>query len=299
MWIQKVTGGGVQALAFAPGGRTLYTKDAGGWVSKWDVPNRKGGRAFRPGKGHAFYGGFGLAGHGRYVVAVNDTIVVQDTTTRGAREVNADALTNYQYPSYVVQSDPTAPRLLTLSADGVIASWDLAAWSAGPVLCELGETTTYPYFDLMPDGRALLCYPGSGRVYLFDAAAGAVVAQFAVNIGPVGFFLGQPAPDGKSALLFSGHHIFVWDLAADAVRAGPIASYLPGTITAFHPTAPVFAALDPKRQLTLFSLDTGAALRTLDFDLGAQVQSVCFSPDGLTCAVGGSNKRFAVFDVDL
>ena len=38
---------------------------------------------------------------------------------------------------------------------------------------------------------------------------------------------------------------------------------------------------------------------SLDFALGKYVTCAAFSPDGLTCAVGGSNKQFAVFDVDI
>jgi hypothetical protein len=61
--------------------------------------------------------------------------------------------------------------------------------------------------------------------------------------------------------------------------------------------------------LSLVSLETGEELRTLDFDAGkpppqqslrfSPVTCAAFSPDGLTCAVGGSNKQFAVFDVDV
>ena len=61
----------------------------------------------------------------------------------------------------------------------------------------------------------------------------------------------------------------------------------------------MFAALNADKVLTLFGLDTGDPIRSLDFALGRSVRCVAFSPDGLTCAVGGSNKRFAVFDVDL
>ena len=32
---------------------------------------------------------------------------------------------------------------------------------------------------------------------------------------------------------------------------------------------------------------------------GGGVDAVAFAPDGLTRAVGGSNKQFAVFDVDM
>jgi hypothetical protein len=40
-------------------------------------------------------------------------------------------------------------------------------------------------------------------------------------------------------------------------------------------------------------------VRSFDFEQGSRVRCACFAPDGLTCAVGGSNGRFTVFDVDL
>jgi WD40 repeat protein len=300
MWVQKVSGGGVLALAYSPDGRTLYTKDGGGNVSRWDTQTRTGGRTMRPGPRHRFYGGFGLADHGKYVVAVNDTIFVQNTATSEVRTLDAKLLTPYSYPSYVVQADPFAPRLLILHEDGAIKTWDLEAWQDGPALCTLGEPAPirYPRFDVLPNGRALICAYQTNRVYLFDAAAGSITARYAVDTGQW-TYLGHASPDVRTAVFFHGHRAYIWDLSAGRMKCPPIASFLPGTITAFHPTAPVFAALNADRHLTLFSLETGEPIRTMDFALGRQVQCVCFSPDGLTCAIGGSNKQFAVFDVDL
>src|SRR5687767_461179 len=47
MWVQKVGGGGVEHVAFAPDGRTLYTCDRGGWVTAWDVAARTHDRLFQ------------------------------------------------------------------------------------------------------------------------------------------------------------------------------------------------------------------------------------------------------------
>ena len=47
MWIQKVPGGGVTALAYSTDGGTLYTCDAGSWVTAWDVAARTGRRLHR------------------------------------------------------------------------------------------------------------------------------------------------------------------------------------------------------------------------------------------------------------
>jgi WD40 repeat protein len=83
------------------------------------------------------------------------------------------------------------------------------------------------------------------------------------------------------------------------MRIESVPSYAPWSVIAFHPTAPVFAAMNARRELTLYRLDTGEAVRSFDFGIGWAINCIAFSPDGLTCAVGGSNKQFAVFDVDL
>ena len=91
----------------------------------------------------------------------------------------------------------------------------------------------------------------------------------------------------------------VWDVPSRSVRAEHVTGVQTDKVLAFHPTAPLFASLNPNKELTLFSLETGAPVRSLDFALGRFVQCVAFAPDGLTCAVGGSNRQFAVFDVDV
>ena len=93
----------------------------------------------------------------------------------------------------------------------------------------------------------------------------------------------------------------MWDVSRGAPWSKPVnidTKHDEATF-AFHPTAPVFIAINRDKHLTFFGTETGEALRSLDFALGRYVQCVAFSPDGLTCAVGGSNKQFAVFDVDL
>jgi hypothetical protein len=75
---------------------------------------------------------------------------------------------------------------------------------------------------------------------------------------------------------------------------------MPANLWAVHPALPIIATRNAESHITLFSLDTGEPLRALDFAVGTStVRCVRFSPDGLTCAAGGSNKQFAVFDVDL
>jgi WD40 repeat protein len=301
MWIQKVPGGGVLALAYSPDGKTLYTKDGGGWVSAWDTATQTGRRLFRT--DHRYYGGLLLAGRGRYLVAVGGPVFVLDTTTGNVRSLQGDTLTFERVATDAIHPDPLTPRLLALDEGRrTIYTWGLDDWGAVSRLAGWKYRNDPESFQLTPDGRACMRADIRGNLVLFDVTAGSEIARFRPRIRRVYYrYHGHPAPDGRTVLVSSGHDLFIWDLEAGRLRAGPIATYLGGTIMAFHPTAPVFAAASPfpEVQLTLFSLETGEVVRVLDFGLGARVQCVAFAPDGLTCAVGGSNKQFAVFDVDV
>src|SRR6476620_10560445 len=47
MWVGKVPGGAVTALAFAPGGRTLYSGDMQGRVFAWDLGSQSRRELYR------------------------------------------------------------------------------------------------------------------------------------------------------------------------------------------------------------------------------------------------------------
>jgi WD40 repeat protein len=295
MWIQKVPGGGVLALAYSPDGRTLYTKDGGGWVSKWDVQTRTGTRLFCAGHAHRYYGGFGLAGNGRYLAVIGTPVIAVETATDRSESWAPSAMTTESVVPYAVQPDPRAPRLLVLNQNGSVTTWDLRGGAPGPPAPDVGPPATPLYFEMAQHGQALVRTRDGFALYELPAG---VVARFSPDIGRA-IFSARPAPDGCTAVLIGGHAVYPWDYKTGTLRRDRIVCYLPGAIFAFHPSAPVFAALNANGQLTLFDLNTGGALRTLDFGLGVRVHCVAFSPDGLTCAVGGSNKQFAVFDVDL
>jgi WD40 repeat protein len=313
VWIQNVPGGGVRALAYSPDGRTLYTRDADRWVTAWDVQDRTGTRLVRA--GGTYYPshpepGFGTADRGQFLVADGLPPYVIDLGTGESYRFDTGALRlpNPADPNEplelgagvgLIQPDPFAPRLLAFLPNGVVASWDLATRRPGADLGAPRPELVGSRFRPMPDGRALFRHrSNSSAVSLFDAAAGGFTTTFEVRC-PAPNFEPLPAPDGRTALLFCGRGAFLWDRAASEPRARPVKAGPPLAAVAFHPTQPVFVAPDGDKVLTLFSTETGEPIRSLDFGLGKKVTCVAFSPDGLTCAVGGSNKQFAVFDVDL
>lgn len=296
MWVQKVSGGGIKGLAYAPNSRTLYAVDTGRTLTAWDLVTREGRRLFKFAASHPVHG-LALVGE-RYLVAkLHDLIRVWDleagkpgTPPKGVSLV--DTLTVRGSPGRVIY--PTVSRLALCAWEpgGPTESEHLVGPFPGPVRA----------FDLSPDARTV-AFIGwySVEVVLIDVAGGGVTGRFSPP-APTGLVWGvRFAPDGRSVAVFCGGQIELWDVSRLTRLSGPVSidnQYVLAAF-AFHPTAPIFAALNTDRMLTLFSTETGAALRSLDFALGQAVQCVTFSPDGLTCAVGGSNKQFAVFDIDL
>jgi WD40 repeat protein len=172
-----------------------------------------------------------------------------------------------------------------------LETYDLASRLRTRTHCAPPELNRVARFTVSPDGSAVLV-DGSAHAALVRADGSSTRLPDFYGSG-VRF-----SPDGNSLLWLGGDRAQIWNAADLSVRVESVPSHAPWSVIAFHPTAPVFAAQNPRRELTLFRLDTGEVLRSFDFGIGF-VQSVCFAPDGLTCAVGGSNKQFAVFDVDL
>ena len=78
MWIQKVPGGGVAALAFSPDGRTLYTLDNSGTLTAWDVSSHTGRKLIRDPRLKYYYGRMHPLADGKRLITRNRAIVAWD-----------------------------------------------------------------------------------------------------------------------------------------------------------------------------------------------------------------------------
>jgi hypothetical protein len=186
-----------------------------------------------------------------------------------------------------------------------ILGWDLGAGEPVPrfTIPELAGFTTYSLtFALAPDLRTMfVAYDHRWPRVVFEVGADRELRN-PLTIPEAGeAYLGRFSPDGRTLALLHLYPSWVglWDVPGRAIRVNKIVCSSDAAFLDFHPTAPVFTSLNPDGVLTLYSTETGEAIRSLDFALGKKVTCVRFSPDGLTCAVGGSNKQFAVFDVDV
>lgn len=295
MWIQKVRGGGIDGLAYSSDGRALYTADRSGMVTAWDTATHNGQRLF------------GYSGITRRIAFTADRYLVMPlggyvfVWNLKTAHTAGTFRTGSPYDGTPVPGNDE--RVLHLSADRRA----LLAWAPGPITAGTEFAGPFPgevrAYDISPDTTTVAFSLDANYgtdVNMFDRAKKRVMAQFPV--GYEGSVWGvRFSPDGRTLATFSGHHVRLWNVSSQTQpgEAVSINNRYGEATFAFHPTAPMFVALDHEKNLTLFSSETGAAIRSFDFALGKYVRCVCFSPDGLTCAVGGSNKQFAVFDVDV
>ena len=299
MWVQKV-GAGVQALAYSPDGRFLYSADRGDCITRWDLAERRGSHLFLVWH-ESMYGLFFAAG-GRFLVTRSPTPVVWEVAEQ---RIVAQIAVEWPAPCSMRAHPIDGTILLLNSGRGSgMQTWDPGTRDFGPAPTGWPDLGPLEAFDVSPDGAtAALLGRDTRGVVLVDEAGGrmrAVSTSLRVDWGHSRVDWVRFSPDGKVLAVADGVGFGLHDLTGDrflqvdgAARTGPV------PIFAFHPTAPVFAALNRERLLTLFHRETGQPIRSFDFALGRKVECVAFAPDGLTCAVGGSNKQFAVFDVDL
>jgi WD40 repeat protein len=293
MWIQKVPAGGIDGLAYSPDGRTLYTAARGGTFASWDTATHQSRTlCYAPGASTR-----GLVTSGRLLIARRYPHVLAWDLATGAEIGRLSP--SVPYDALPIPGDDG--RVLYRSDDRrSLFVWEpergsVNAAFAGPFSSEIRA------FDLSPDAQTIAIAEGASHIVkLFDLTARAIPTQDPVFWS--GFVWGiRFSPDGRLLAVFAGGHIHLCEVPSLTWRGEPVnINNRHGEATfAFHPTAPVFVALNPEKHLTLFSSETGEAIRSFDFALGRYVRCAAFSPDGLTCAVGGSNKQFAVFDVDL
>lgn len=300
MWVQRVPGGGVNHIAFSLDGRFLYTLDTGGGLTVWDVASHQGRKA--------------NVEHLRRKVARQGIYPLPD----GRLLIRTDRFSILD-PDGNVTTHPAPPGLGMHEYVQVLSSGRTyygTPWRWTILGCDLGAETaktaftlpdalhpaTIDRFDWSPDGRSLaVLFSGETRILLFEQVATDAQAVVPVAGFPPRAYRVKFSPDGRTLVVFSNtpDRLTLWDVASRSVRVGGIECSMPRGLFAFNPVYPLFAACQADGTLAIWSLDDGRVVRSLDFALGRAVRCVAFAPDGLTCAVGGTNKQFAVFDVDV
>jgi WD40 repeat protein len=296
MWIQKVPG--LTHITYAPDGRTLYSFGSYGTLSAWDIAARTSSQTVRLSVWVAGGRGIFPLADGQRIVSLHTYSATIFDANTGRELGGVTRLTDHK-PG--LRNVTPEGRIFYIKSGGfAVRVWNLTTHEAEPER-EIPKSARRGIrsYDVSVDGQSVALIGTKGSVAVYDWGEGSelqnplALDSTADNV--------QFSPDGRTLALFSGRQVQMWDLERGAPRGKAVLlnKRPDGGPFAFHPTAPVFAAINRDKLLTLFSTETGEAIRSLDFGVGKTVTCVCFSPDGLTCAVGGSNKQFAVFDVDL
>lgn len=297
MWVQKVPGGGVVALAFAPDGRTLYTLDSAGWLTAWDTASRAGKRLPTNRRDPNWYSPKLSALSDGRLLAVQGAIAVWDHET-GA-EVSRIEPSDVHL--HIWARVFPGGRVFAPNRPGTeLRGWDVPAGRELPPLVLPGRQYLC-YFDLAPDDRFMFAGLGGGPNLLYERDGDRLKNPVTLPVATSSAAEARFAPDGLTLALDTNgpSKLVLWDIEAGRPRVKGIECGIADRTFAFNPVLPVFVGIGADKTLTLFDLATGAVIRALDFALGRRVTCAAFSPDGLTCAIGGSNKQFAVFDVDV
>jgi WD40 repeat protein len=293
MWIQKVTGGGVEGLAYSPDGGTLYTADRSGRITAWNTATREG-RCLVKLDEIERCNSIHLAVLADRSLLINGLHWIVWDPEKGVERSRVPV----EFAQRVFAFDSV--RLYSqLRGHRSVATWDLPAGRAGPIIDGWNLLGDLRSFDPGPDGETVVLTDTHGYVTIFDRESQQEVYRFEPQFPSSQLHGARFSPQGDALVLLAGHRIRFWDVKTRTARGEIVVSLWHPWVSIFHPTAPVFVALNREVVLTLYSTETGQPIRSFDFALGRYVQCACFAPDGLTCAVGGSNKQFAVFDVDL
>ncbi|MBA4064958.1 MAG: hypothetical protein C0501_14840 [Isosphaera sp.] len=300
--------GGFQSIGYAADGRVLAL-DTKARLTAWDVaagrPDQVGGvPADEPHRWALLKGFRSPAGH------------VGVLTSEGFHRFDLAART--ALPGL----DPSAGRVAEASEDGTLAVvneprslrlrlWDVAAAAPLPEHFDLppGRATNLRYHPVLaPDNRTFaVSVVSDGRLLVWGR--GDPVPRLVARTPPGRRYplLAFP-PDGRflvGAQIRRHGAVTLWDLPAGAPRWSVRQEVFVWAV-AVHPSGGLVAVATvggpDGRVVRFLDAATGEEVNRFRWDAGpgkaVRVRCLAFSPDGTTCAAGGSDRRLVVWDVD-
>ncbi|MGW2584599.1 nSTAND1 domain-containing NTPase [Streptomyces virginiae] len=320
--------GPVNAVAFAPDGRTLATAGSDGTVILRRVADRRTIATFTlPGRVRAV--AFSPDGSTLAATSTDGPARLWDTSAGGGGGTPLPASTA---GARAVAFAPDGRSLAVAGADGTIGLWDTAgnhgasasltghtgrvnalAYAAdGRTLVSAGADRTVRLWDVAgrrttatltghsddvngvaytPDGTTVVSAGGDGTTRLWDVAGGRAVATLA---GHTDYVLGV-AVDSRGALLATAGFdtsVVLWDLRGSALTSRPFTEIWDA---AYSPDGKRLATAEADHAVRLWDVAERRVVATFEGH-SETVFSVAFSPDGRTLASAGSDGTIRLWD---
>jgi WD40 repeat protein len=317
MWFGNV-GAAIETIAFSPDSRALYTgiypSAAGNRVDVWDVTARTSRTVVPTGAPEA-RAWFTPSPDGHHLVGITFRTTQEALLVRDAATGDLISRTELPAHSHAIRLAPDVRSVWGFDyyPDGGWWRWDRFAqappervavpWPGDLRSADLWHTAIHP------DGRTFAVGERGPTIVVFDTTTGEELARLQgtpkIPLPTEKVFTFNPA--GDRLVVFGGGGIltaFEWPsgrlmwIKKPGGQVGHVRELV------FHPTRPIVAYPTPKPPKAWPSVAWFADVNTGDsipvpHPGFKSAGCLAFSPDSLTCAVGGSNKQFAVFDVDL